>query len=273
MTPIKPVISDIQTTALFYYDPAFSGEGYQFCLDRDIDCLPSLDDPQRFYQRDDQNRDFKVEKIPADRRISRTRHLFHPDLLQQFRKFSLLFVIDDDELSGVVHFSDYNKTVVSNYLFTQLANYERNLRRLAVLSDLSEIDMEDYFQQKLQEQEFKGEDTEYFQRKLDAIERLKNKSRQPPPFQTFYLDDLRGLLKHKGVISLRGKVIDLRNSVMHAHEFVNMVDMTTPDYIYDFATFKTFFKRVHALLDDARRVENRIRFIESRVEGRILGVG
>lgn len=263
MHPTRLVIKNIQTTELLYFDPAFVDQGYQFCRDRDIDCLPSLDDLTHFYRRDDQVRKFRAEKLTPERCISSNRAIFHPALLKQLQKNHILFVIDDGELSGVVHFSDYNKPIVSDFLYTYLAAYERSLRQLAIMSKFSETDMEDYFHQKLQERESSGKDGSYFQGKLHAIERQKNHRAQTPPFQRFYLDDLLGLLKHKGTISLQGNVRDLRNSVMHAHEPVNMVDVTTPDYIYDFATFETFFKRVQALFEDTRRVQNRIRFLEN----------
>lgn len=260
MKQTKLIISDIQTTDLLYYDPAFGDQGHQFCRDRDIDCLPSLDNPSLFYRRNDKTEHFEPENLKPERCILGSRFIFHSDLLEQLRTYHVLFVIGDGELSGVVHFADYNKPVVSDYLYTCLAAYERNLRQLAILSGLSEADMGAYFRQKLQEREAAGKKAEHFQRKLASFEQQISQRSQTPAFQLFYLDDLLGLLKHHGFISLQNSVRELRNSVMHAHELVNMVDVTTPDYIYDFHTFEKFFQRARALLDDARRVENRIRF-------------
>jgi hypothetical protein len=81
-----------------------------------------------------------------------------------------------------------------------------------------------------------------------------------PEFQLFYLDELIGLLKLNSVIKLNGRVVDLRNMVMHAHELVNMADVTTDDFIYDFDSFKRFFTRVELLLNDEKRIRNRITF-------------
>lgn len=256
----KPIIAEIQTTELLYHDLAYVNQGYQFCRNRDIDCLPSLDNPSLFYRRNDQTKNFQPENLKPERCVSGGRFIFHFDLLEQLRTYHVLFVMDDGELTGVVHFADYNKPVVSDYLYTYLAAYERNLRQLAKLSGLSEADMGAYFRQKLQEREAAGKKVEHFQRKLTSFEQQSNQRSQTPAFQLFYLDDLLGMLKHHGVISLQNSVRELRNSVMHAHELVNMVDVTTPDYIYDFHTFEKFFQRARALLDDARRVENRIRF-------------
>lgn len=263
MKQTKLSISNIQTTDLLYYDPAFGDQGYQFCRDRDIDCLPSLEDPTRFYRRDDQTQNFRPEKLTPERCVSSRRSIFHPELLNQLRTYPLLFVMEDGELSGVVHFADYNNPAVSDFLYACLASYERNLRQLAILSGLSDADMGAYFRQKLEEQTAAEKDASYFQGKVTKYDKGISKRAKAPAFQSFYLDDLLGVLKYNGVISLKGKVNDLRNSVMHAHAIVNMVDMTTPDYIYDFKSFKEFFERARALFDDARRVENRIRFLEN----------
>lgn len=260
MKHTKLTISDIQTTNLLYYDSAFGDQAYQFCLERDIDCLPNLDTPSFFYRRDDQTKNFQPENLKPERCVSGSRFIFHFDLLEQLRTYHVIFVMDDGELSGVVHFADYNKPVVSDYLYTCLAAYERNLRQLAILSGLLEADMGAYFRQKLQEREAAGKKAEHFQKKLALFEQQTSQRSQTPAFQLFYLDDLLALLKHHGVISLQNSVRELRNSVMHAHELVNMVDVTTPDYIYDFQTFEKFFQRARALLNDARRVKNRIRF-------------
>lgn len=263
MNALKLIIADIQTTNLLFYDPAYGKQGYKFCHDRDIDCLPSIDNPSFLYYRNDETQDFEPVDFTEERCVSAHRFVFHPGMLEKFKKYPILFVIEDEELSGVIHFSDYNKPIISSYLYNFLATYERNLRQLASLFDLSDENMGDYFQFKLRQREAKGKDGSFFERRLEAFHRQQqNQSPQIPQFQQYYLDDLIGLLKHHDIIKLQGAVTQLRNSVMHAHEMVNMVDAATPDYIYDIVTFETFFKRVRALLDDARRVENRIRFVQ-----------
>jgi outer membrane protein assembly factor BamE len=49
-------------------------------------------------------------------------------------------------LTGVVHFSDYNRDAVSAYLFAQIARYERDLRELAKRCGLTNEDMVDQLQ-------------------------------------------------------------------------------------------------------------------------------
>ncbi len=264
MSVSKLIIADIQTTDLLFYDPDYGKQGYEFCRDRDIDCLPSLDDSTCFYRRNDHLKDFEPEKLPDERCIFKNGSIFHSHLLEKLREYHVLFVIKEGELSGVVHFADYNKPIISNWLYTQLATYERNLRQLASLNNLSDTDIGTYFADKLKQRQAKGKESKYFEQRLDAYQRQQKQKAQLPPFQKYYLDDLIGLLKHHDILQLQGVVTQLRNAVMHAHEPVNMVDVMIPDYIYDFATFETFFNRVQTFLNDARRVENRIRFIEDQ---------
>lgn len=256
MTAKRLCIRDIQVTEIFYYDPVFAEDGYQFCRNGDIDCLPSLDEPDYFYRRNDETKSFERQEILPERCIQAHISIFDPRLVDRLSHNHVLFVYEHEELTGVVHFADYNNPAVGDYLYTYLSTYERKLRELANLNKLTDADMGNYFRAKLQQKKESG----YFQRKAVKFEKDKEKRAKYPLFQSFYLEDLIGLLKHQNIIKLKGKVVDLRNSVMHAHEFVNMVDQATPDYIYDFSTFQKFFKRAQALILDAKRVENHIRF-------------
>ena len=258
-------IADIQTSALLYYDPDFQTESYQFCRDRKIDCLPLVGDDTAFYKRNDDTAGFEPRKITAERKINASTFIFRPDLLERFRQHPLLFVFENDELTGVVHFSDYNKRVVSNYLFSLLFDYEKSLRTLATLSRLTNEDMGAYFEEKLAAAQAKGKKVEYFENKVGYYQRKQYEMKRLPEFQVFYLEDLISLLNHREVMDLNGSVRDLRNAIMHAHELVDMVDVTTPDFIYDFESFKIFFERVQIFLHDAQRVKNRIVFV-SRTE-------
>lgn len=255
-----PTLADIQTTDLLYFDPAFAAQAAAFCAARDIDCLPSLDNPSRFYRLNRAAQRFEPRPLTGARCVAAGQVLFQPALLERFRRHAVLFVFEHGALTGVVHFSDYNRPVVSDHLYTRLSAYERALRTLAQRSGLGDADMGHYFETKVERTS--GREKKRFERRLNHFER---RSADPsiPPFQRDYLDDLIGLLAHHDVIQLQQKpAVDLRNAIMHAHDPVNMTDVTTPDYIFDFATFETFFSNARALLDDARRVENQLRFMD-----------
>ena len=147
-------IQDIQTTNVLFYDPEFRETCYVFCKQRNIDSLPPLDDLSKIYIRNDSTEGFISEQIPQDTIIVGSTNIFHPDVLNIFKKNNLLLVFDEDELSGVVHFSDYNKSIVSTHLFTLFFSYERLLRAFLVHSGYQNMDMLNYFEGKATKKEF-----------------------------------------------------------------------------------------------------------------------
>lgn len=116
-----PCIADIQTTDLFYFDDQQTQVCYSFCKRRDIDCLPVIGNPSAFSQRNDEAEGFDQYDFTGDRWTDANTFLFRPDLLKQFREQPIQFVFTHGELTGVVHFSDYNNSAVSIYLYDQIA--------------------------------------------------------------------------------------------------------------------------------------------------------
>jgi len=252
-------VLDIATQDVLFYDEEFEENCYRFCRKRDIDCLPSLEHGDRIHVRDDSRKGFIDAVLAGERRIDGSRRLFHPEVLESFRKNHLLFVYSGEDLAGVVHFSDFNKSTVSIYLYELLFQYERNLRIFLQACGLTNADMKKYFQLKIAEaREPKSKD--YYQRKLRRYTSSQSKNDRLPPFQSFYLDELVGLAKSRGS-TLKTNVVELRNMIMHAHELVNKQDWTADNYIFDFETFEEFFTRALALHADCRKIKNKVAFL------------
>lgn len=55
---------------------------------------------------------------------------------------------------------------------------------------------------------------------------------------------------------------DLRNMVMHSQEMINKSDLSKNDYLYNFKSFEEFFLQVQSLLEDKRKVANKIALLE-----------
>lgn len=249
----------IQTSDLLYYDLDFEELCFKFCKERNIDCLPSLDDSLKFYRRTEDG--FSKEEVTPEMRVDCQDNIFNAVLLERFRVKHLLFVYQDQELTGVVHFSDYNRPEVDAYLFSLLSAYERSLRRLLILHGLKHLDMLNFFQSK--EKKAKDDETRStFSRKISEYEKYQERNERWPVFECFYLLDLIGLANRHKIISLRQDANMLRNMVMHAHELVNREDANRDDYIYDFASFEKFYNLVQSLLQDYKKVNNKIAFLE-----------
>ncbi|MEZ4514754.1 MAG: hypothetical protein R3C62_23015 [Chloroflexota bacterium] len=253
-------IADIATTKTLFFDPDFEERCFAFCKQRDIEFLPSLENPSEIYVRDDSAKSFRVEKIDQQQKIVGYQNAFQPKVLDLFRKNHLLFVYSEDELYGVVHFSDFNKSVVSAYLFEVFFRYERTLRILLQECDLGNSDIAKHFEHKAATCK-RETSRSFYQKKLDSYHRNRDKIETLPPFQSFYLDDLIGFANAQGN-SFSEDVIELRNMVMHAHELVNKQDWNADNFIFDFASFERFFRRSLTLHGDFRKVENKTAFLQ-----------
>ena len=231
------LLSDIQTTDLIYYDPDIETECLKFCDDRDIDCLPSLDDPRKYFKASEKTlKDLPLEQI-ADSRTP----IFDPILIKRFITYKLLFVNTNNQLSGVVHFSDFNKPVVHSYLYNVISAYERSLRSFLRKKGLTD-------QQMLQVLNIKEKET-----------RIKTFGKAKPlSFQWCGLNDLIQFTNKEGGIKVRDDMNRLRNAVMHSHELVYKDDPDSDLYIYTVESFIEFTEFVQDLLRDFKRVSNRI---------------
>ncbi len=250
MNTKQPTISDIQTREILFYDPAFEKESYAFCKDRNIDCLPSLDDPFAIFLRDDQKQTFREKRIDESRRISGAIPIFRSELLGRFHVQPLLLVYENDELSGVVHFADYGKPLVSLYLFELFFEYEKALRELLRRHKFKDEDIIAYF------------DSKGYGKKIKDYRNLTSKEKRPD-FESFNIKDMVDFINEKELYKV-GDVRELRNMIMHAHDLVNREDPDRNDYIYKYDSFEEFFNWVVTLHQDYRRLTNRLAFpIES----------
>lgn len=247
--------ADIQTSDLLYYDPDFNQACFRFCQERDIDCLPALNDPKKFFRKTETG--FVEEMIKEEMRVDGEKNIFDSSMLEQFRGNHILFVYTNDELTGVVHFSDYNKPVVDEYLFRTLSSYERSLRKLLALHGLKNQDMLAYLRKKLSKEKNEKERIRYSNR-LEEYEISLARNDKLPEFANFYLLDLICLAGHHKKITLSQESNELRKMIMHAHDLVSKDDAQRDDYIYNFESFKKFFEQVTTLLQDHKKVSNKV---------------
>lgn len=250
---------DIQISDILYYDPTFAEDCYKFCLERDIDCLPSMDDSRKIFRRQPEAHDFVEEVVPEERIVADWQNIFDPELADKFTRNALLLVYSHDTLTGVVHFSDYNQPVVSSYLYNLFLAYERTLRIILELRGYHNRDMIGYFEERIAHPKEQN-DKNQFSRKIREYKKHKDDIEKLPEFHSFYLRELIELAEHKKVILVENKVTELRNMVMHAHDFVNMEDPHTDNLIYNPKTFQKFFDFAVTLHKDYKRVVNHVAF-------------
>jgi len=255
-------IADIQTSEIKYYDELYEDICFKFCNERNIDCLPSLEDSNTVYVKGEKDKKFKIEEIKENRIVNQFEHIFSPNLLGKFSDNHLLLAHNNSELVGVIHFSDYNKPVVMTYLYSQIASYERILRNHLYVRKFQNSDIIDYFKWK-KDKAKRDNDKDFYSRKINKYKRNATEVEKSSPFQSFYLTELIGFLNHKGSKLNHNNVTELRNMIMHARDLVSLEDWNTRDFIYDFESFKKFFGSVTILFADKMRIENRTEFLKS----------
>jgi hypothetical protein len=251
---------DIQTENVLYFDTDWKDDCYTFCLDHNIDQLPSIEDPTKIYIRDEQIQTFRVETIKPERMVDQNFNIFSQGMLERFRLRPLLLVYSHSELSGVVHFSDYNKPVVSIFLYELFFSYEKALRAILVLRGFGNKDMLEFLTYKSSTSRGK-KSKKYFADKISKIKIRLAKNEKLPAMQTFDFKDLMEFCVYKEIATISFSVNKLRNMIMHAHELVNIEDPSTDEYIYNFDSFEEFFNLVVELLHDYKKVVNLLAFM------------
>ena len=256
--PMHPKISDIQTSTLLYYDPEFHEECLQFCVQRDIDYLPSLDDPRCAYHRNDNMDGFTEVQIGYRQKVDDQVPIFDPRLYAQFTDHPLLFVYSSEDLAGVVHFSDYNRPAVSSHLYELLFDYEIALREFLASNKVTDSKMYEYFEEGAV---LPTKQQGYFKGRLQWYRKNESLIGKGQPFEHYYLKDLVNYICDHNLLSLDKCVPDLRNGVMHARPNVQRHGRLMGNAVYDRKLFAEFFQACLALHRDLKRVGNRIAFM------------
>ena len=262
MTQKILTFSDIRTGDVLYYDKSFKksflDRCYRFCEKREIDFLPALEKTDKMYFRDPQSETFKERYISGEMRVEADMDIFSEAVGQKFRKNPLLFVMNKGKLDGVVHFSDYNRPVVSIYLYELIVDYERKLRTVLIGAEKNNEHMLKYFEHKAAKEK-DPQDKNFYKDKITYYEKNKTKISKLQEFEFFYLKELISFVNHLKLLKL-GELDKLRNAVMHASDFVNMQDPKSESFIYDVKTFEAFWKSALQLHHDRKVVTNYLAF-------------
>jgi hypothetical protein len=243
----EPEFQDIMTTEIKYFEDFKKEEdAKKFCEDREITYLPSKRDNLTAYEY--LSGHFKRNKIENNQKIKATKKIFDKDVLELFNKNRVLFLISNDKLKGIVHYSDYNRESVYIYLYSQILSFEKSLRVLLVKNGLRNKDMIKYFKEKIQNGSPKDKKT--YKEKIRKINNDSFKSFSE--FQLFYLLDLIFLLGHHGIATIDQSVNNLRKYVMHSKDFIEHKDFEEMPSLYKFTSFEKIFKLVLTLYKEEK---------------------
>jgi hypothetical protein len=251
-------VGDITSQNLLYYEASCEKECLGVCDYLNIDLLPLIGQAQ-FAER--MGNVFKVKAIDENTSISP----FVSILDQQFRsrlifaKHNVVFVVDGKITKGVVHISDLNRNAITQAIQQDYLLFERNLRHLLQLNELTNIDVLDFMKSRAQ----KDNSKEYWQGQYDSYSSMLKKKNieHHSDLQLFNLSHLlefgnSELGRYGFPISTseeKKSLIDLRNKVMHAKDSIdlsNAYDIQTAQQLNKFYETIEVFIKYYELLEE-----------------------
>ncbi len=133
----KIKLNEISTKDIIYYIEEEETRCINFCKKRNISFLPhhSL---SKIYKFNEDLGKFNILEIREEQKISENTNVFDYSLKDRFKQENILFVYDNELLTGVVHFCDYNKNIVYIYLYTMLLEVERLIRVYLINKNIKE---------------------------------------------------------------------------------------------------------------------------------------
>jgi hypothetical protein len=222
-----PTVTDIMTSDLVYFDEAIEEECEEFCKERNISYLPTLD-RQRVQKYEDGEFKQREAKLVRNQSVEPDKYIFSRTLFASFQKHEVLFISEDSNIVGVIHFSDYNSEEVYSYLYNQIYSLETKLRKLLVKNGVHE--KYDWDNHELEDEKRNRdylEETRLYEL-LDAAEKFEEEVQL-------------GITYENGT----GEAVNkLRRQVMHGKQFIENENRNEQPLNFTQESFKTFFKRV-----------------------------
>ncbi|MCA0355174.1 MAG: hypothetical protein LCH85_24535 [Chloroflexi bacterium] len=219
-------IADIMTPAdeVIFYDPAMEDECVKFCKNRNIEYLPSLEDPNnKAYCRSEKGF-FEEITLDDSLKIDVNLDAFSEQALSKFKQNKVLFVYNYGEFCGIIHFSDYNNDKIKVYIYSIILLYETSLRKILRINNIKDLRGMDFEKHRIGEL-------------IDEIS--KN-------------DKIKMRITNKDILR------NFRNSIMHFHTTIKNKGINLDKFIYEENDFIVFTKNVNILMYEIRRVKTYI---------------
>ncbi len=216
-------IADIMTPAnkVIFYDPAMEDECVKFCKNRNIEYLPSLEDPNNRVYFKDKNGYFEEMIIDESLKIDVNLDVFSEQALSKFKKNNVLFVYNYGEFCGVIHFSNYNSDKIKLNIYSMILIYETSLREILNIN-------------KIQDKKDRKFEKHFIGELIDDIS--KN-------------EEIKMKINNKDILR------EFRNSIMHFHTTIKNKGENSEEFIYREEDFLSFMKNINILMYEIRRVQ------------------
>jgi hypothetical protein len=249
-------LDEVTTHSVIYFEEEYKDTCSRICEVLFIDCFPTIEG--KTYWKKTEN---SWEKKIINYETSIIREAFDKKLLGLFsaNDSNIVFVSNDNFISGVIHFTNYESAQVYSALYRNFNVFEKSLREYLMMNGLDDEKYLDYLENyKLKRERGKGQ--QIGERRLDELKKVKGQKRS---FENNYLLEIMefavssfhsktllekldlNFLKAKQVFDNREdsvmKLVNrLRNQVMH-HDNISGQSVFTP---HNFEDFKQFFELV-----------------------------
>lgn len=275
------IINDVVTFDTIYFDEEFKETCASICETLYIDCFPDIN--SLTYKRIDNN-EWITKSIPYN--LDNIEGAFDSNLLKLFSNndSNIIFYLDNEMVKGVIHFTNYENSIVYSNLYHNLNVFEKQLREYFISNGLKDSDFLNY----LETYKLHASRQKFKERVLVRIKQLRN-SKDKRPFENTYLSELMEFgvsgflneetsqkldlkfLKQKlnfsnGKSSQLFQVInELRNFVMH-HDNISGESKFTP---HNFVEFQHFFELVNHFHFSFDKLSARINILKKEKLNRI----
>lgn len=127
---VMPKFNDIMTRDIVFYDKEYKDVCAGFCKARNINYLPAIHDSNLGFKYSEEKNSFEQFAIKATNCVNSGESIFKRGVINKFKNNKILFVMENGELEGVVHFCDYNRPPVYEEIYKKLYKLERGLIHL-----------------------------------------------------------------------------------------------------------------------------------------------
>lgn len=266
MKHLKLTFGDIAQTGILYYDKEVEKACFNICETLKIDNMPDYDSEHYYVLEDGQ---FTKKEIEPENKLNREDRIFDKALIEKFKsnKHNVLFVFKGRVLMGIVHFADYNQTIVLQAIQDDVLTFERKMREYLFLKGYRNEDMLKYFKHRAEQNE---NAKRFYEGRLSQLERRQDELNQVGEFQLFSLKDLLEFgndsqsenLFTSSSIQIEDKNIreihlvnNLRNMAMHGK---NPVEINEGTSVYSMESLAYLFLSLNTLKKFTYRIEKKI---------------
>ncbi len=241
------IIADIGKFNPVYYDAQNERELIAYCIKNGFTYLPSKSKKSVYKLEKDH---FVKTRIEDVFKVNAYDLIFNQDTIKKFEKPNhneIRFIVENNQIKGVVHIVDYNNVFISVQLFKALLQFESNLRQILIEHDLTNEDFITWVKDKAS----KTNDN-YWHRKLNELEYRREQMNYANLFQTFNFRDLLNFAKDENILDFSDveidNVSDVRNLLAHNKDVTSHTDKNG-SIVYDFEGLKVFVEQMTSFFE------------------------